>query len=181
MIIGLYLQFAKNRVSFVIIYMVLLYANYTSGNNPAQSFCWQFTQYLRYCSKVQFVRSVWLFVRGQYTVESLYLIPTISANNFYILLINSLSLSDIIFFSILWLANIYLNNRNTIVLALIISIVRIIYKYFVSRSTTTIIMSFPSDSGSLVIKSSIIYSYSRVGISEFCNSLYRVCCKDLSR
>jgi hypothetical protein len=73
---------------------------------------------------------------------------------------NSLSLSEVILLSVPWLVNIYLSNRLASPLAVIISVIGIIYAYLVSRSTTTIIISFPSEIGNFVIKSIVIYSYS---------------------
>ena len=85
--------------------------------------------------------------------------PIRSANDYYILDINNLSLSKVILLSVPWLANIYLNNRFTIALVSIVSIIGIIYAYLVSQSTITIIILLPSEIGSFVIKSIIIYSY----------------------
>lgn len=48
------------------------------------------------------------------------------------------------------MANIYLNNRNAMVLVLIVSVVGIMYEYFVNRSTTTMIISCLSDLGRVV-------------------------------
>jgi hypothetical protein len=75
----------------------------------------------------------------------------------------------------------YISNRFAIYCALIVSVVRIIYIYLVSRSITTIIISFPSEIGSFVIKSIVIYSYSRFSTSANSNSLYSTYYSDLFR
>ena len=98
--------------------------------------------------------------------------PIRSANKYYMLDMNSLSLSEVILLGVPWLANIYLNNRFTIALVSIFSVVRIIYTYLVSQSTTTIIMSLFSEISSFVIKSIIFYSYRRVGVSGISISSY---------
>jgi hypothetical protein len=57
----------------------------------------------------------------------------------------------------------------------IVSIVRIIYVYLVSRSTTTIIILFLSEISNFVIKSIVNYSYSYIGISVIFISPYSTC------
>ena len=114
-------------------------------------------------------------------MESLCLMPIKSANDCYMLDVNSLSLSEVILLGVLWLANIFLSNRFAIALALIFSVVGIIYAYLVSRSTTTMIISLPSEIGNLVTKSIVIYSYRRVGVSDSLISLYSACCAGLFR
>ena len=97
--------------------------------------------------------------------------PIRSANNYYMLDVNNLSLSEVILFGVPWLANTYLNNKFVIALASIVSVIGIIYAYLVSQSTITMIISLSSEIGSFVIKSIMIHSYERVSVSDVFISL----------
>ena len=79
--------------------------------------------------------------------------------------VNSLSLSEVILSGVPWFVNIYLSNRLAIRRVSMVSVVGIMYAYLVSRSTTTIIISLPSEIGSFVMKSMVINSNGRFGRS----------------
>ena len=114
-------------------------------------------------------------------MESLCLMPIRSANDCYMLDVNNLSLSEVILLGVPWLANIYLSNRFAMALVSIVSVVGIMYAYLVSRSITTMIMSLLSEINSFVMKSIIIYSYRRVGVSDIFISPYSACRAGLFR
>jgi hypothetical protein len=95
--------------------------------------------------------------------------------------VNNLSLSEVILSDIPWFVNICLSNRLAICRASMVSVVGIIYAYLVSLSTTTIIISFPSEIGNFVMKSIVIHSYSCISTSDFSISLYSACRDGLFR
>jgi hypothetical protein len=87
----------------------------------------------------------------------------------------------VIFYRVLWTIKIYRSKIFAIYYILILSFVRIIYINLVSRSTTTIIISYLSKLGSFVIKSIVIHSYSFFSALINYSSLYRVYLASLSR